>query len=185
MRPIHVDGFVRIEDCGAQFGDALCDGRGFAVGAGNGIAERQKYFGNTAHADAANAHQVNALKISEADHHGATFSLSSVETARVETVEPPAAARTFSCEGVIPAACSIRLTMSRAALGQERLRAAIDIRSICFGLSSSVKISLLRRSPVSSASVMTRPAPCLAISCALRNWWLFVVRASLFQLGAT
>jgi hypothetical protein len=31
VRAIHVDGFMRIEDCGAQFGEALRDGRGFAV----------------------------------------------------------------------------------------------------------------------------------------------------------
>src|ERR1700688_1169150 len=138
---------MQIENCGTQFGEALGDGRGLAVGAGNGIAQSQKYFGDAAHADAANAHKVNALKIPEAHHHGATFSRSGVEAVRVETVEQPAAARTFSDGGAIPAARSIRLTMSRAAFGHESLRAAIDIRSICSGLSSSVKISLLRRSP--------------------------------------
>ncbi len=50
-------------------------GGGFAVGTGNGIAQRQQHFGDAAHADAANAHQMNALKIAEADHHGATFSV--------------------------------------------------------------------------------------------------------------
>src|SRR6202030_107448 len=173
-----------IEDCGAKFGQPLGDGRGFAVGAGDGITESQKHFGDAAHADAADAYQVNALEISEADHHGATFSRSGVETALVETVELPAAARTFPGEGAMPAACSIRLTMSRVAFGHERLRAAIDIRSICSGLSSSAKISLVRRSPVSSASVMTRPACCLAISWALRNWWLSVARPNGMKMAA-
>jgi len=44
VRAIDVDGFMRIEDCGAKFGEPLGDGRGLAVGAGNGIAESEKYF---------------------------------------------------------------------------------------------------------------------------------------------
>src|SRR6202163_854575 len=37
MRAIDIDGFMRIEDCGAELGEALRDGGGFAVGAGHGI----------------------------------------------------------------------------------------------------------------------------------------------------
>ena len=72
---IDVDGFVSVENCGAEFGEAFGDGRGLPVGAGNGIAEGEQNFGDAAHADAADAHEVNALKIAEADHHGATFSV--------------------------------------------------------------------------------------------------------------
>ena len=35
---------------------------GLRVGAGNGVAEGEQHFGDAAHADAADAHQVNALE---------------------------------------------------------------------------------------------------------------------------
>src|SRR6266481_4455810 len=72
------------------------------------------------------------------------------------------------------ATSSIMLTMSRAAFGRARLRAAHDWRSISPGWSRREKISLLRRSGVSSGSGITRPAPARTISWALRNWWLSV-----------
>src|ERR1700688_5195027 len=66
VRAIDVDSFMRIEDCGAKWGEPLGDSRRLAIGAGDRIAQRQKHFGDAAHADAAYAHQVNALKIPEA-----------------------------------------------------------------------------------------------------------------------
>ncbi len=72
---VDVDGFVGVENRGAKFGEAFGDRRRLAVGAGNGVAESEQHFGDAAHADAADAHQVDALKIAEADHHGATFSV--------------------------------------------------------------------------------------------------------------
>ena len=72
---VDVDGFVRVENGGAEFGEAFGDGRRLAVRTGNGIAEGEQDFGDAAHADAADADEMDALKIAEADHHGATFSV--------------------------------------------------------------------------------------------------------------
>ncbi len=96
VRAFDVDGFVAFVDRGAEILQALGDVRGFGVRAGNGIAQRQQDFGDAAHADAADTDQVNALKIAERDHHG--FAL-----------------WRFPCTF---AASSIRLTMSRVALGR-------------------------------------------------------------------
>ena len=57
---------MAFEDLRAQILQALGDRREAQVGAGNGVAERQQHFGDAAHADAADAHQMNALEIVEA-----------------------------------------------------------------------------------------------------------------------
>src|SRR5712692_286890 len=69
VRALHVCGFVPFVNRGAEILQAFRDVRGLGVGAGNGIAEREQHFGDAAHADAAYAHQMNALKIAEGDHH--------------------------------------------------------------------------------------------------------------------
>src|SRR5713101_3390054 len=69
VRALNVCGFVPFVNRGAEILQAFRDVRGLGVGAGNGIAEREQHFGDAAHADAADAHQMNALKIAEGDHH--------------------------------------------------------------------------------------------------------------------
>ena len=55
---------------GAQVFQPFRDVRKLYVGPGNGIAQGQKDFGDAAHADAADADQMNALEIAKGDHHG-------------------------------------------------------------------------------------------------------------------
>jgi hypothetical protein len=43
----------------------LCDCRAFQIGAGNFVAEVQQYLGNAAHADAADAYEMDALDFGE------------------------------------------------------------------------------------------------------------------------
>ena len=65
VRVIDVAGLVAVEDRGAEILQAFRDRRRLGVGTGDGIAQRQQYFGDAAHADSANAYQMNALKIAE------------------------------------------------------------------------------------------------------------------------
>ena len=53
----------------AQVLQPLGDGRRFGVRARNRVAQRQQDFGDTAHADPADANQMNALEIAERNHH--------------------------------------------------------------------------------------------------------------------
>ena len=69
VRPFHIFRPVAVVDHRAKILQALSDGRKLDVRARNGIAERQQHLRDSAHADAADAHQMNALKISERDHH--------------------------------------------------------------------------------------------------------------------
>src|SRR6185437_16045397 len=55
---------------GAKIAQAFGDGRRFQIGAGNGVAGGKQNLGNSAHSAAADAHQMNALKISECHVHG-------------------------------------------------------------------------------------------------------------------
>ena len=55
------------------------------VGAGDGVTEREKNLGDAAHADAADADEMDALEVAEGDHHGfalarlpCTFAASSI-----------------------------------------------------------------------------------------------------------
>src|SRR5207249_2871341 len=132
------------------------------VRAGYRIAECQENFGNTAHADAANADQVDSLKIAKRNHHA--FALCR-----------------FSCTF---AASAMRFTISRAAWGRARPRAAVDNSSISWGWSRRAKISPVSFSGVSSASDIRRPAPARDISCALRNWWLSVALPKGMKMAA-
>ncbi len=147
MRVFDVGRLVAFLDRRAKILKPLGNVRGLGVRAGNGVAERQQYFGDAAHTDAADAHQVNALKIAERNHHG--FALWPIPC-------------TF-------AASSIKLTMSRVACGRASDRAACDCFSSCSGWSMREKISVVRRSAVSSFSEISRPAPARCISCALRS----------------
>ena len=52
---------VAFEDGRAQAGQAMGDGRALQIGAGNLVAEIQQHLGDTAHADAADADEMNAL----------------------------------------------------------------------------------------------------------------------------
>ena len=61
----YVFGAVSFKDRRAQAGQSLRDGRTLQVRAGNFIAEVQQDLGNAAHADAADAHEMNALNFGE------------------------------------------------------------------------------------------------------------------------
>src|SRR3989454_1151736 len=143
VRALHLLGAVPFEDGGAEISQPRGYARRLQVRSGNGITQCEKNFGDAAHADAADAHQMNALKIAKGNHHGRATS-------------------------------SIKLTISRAALGRARLRARAESSTICAGRSSSEKISPARRCGVNSVSAMRRPAPARTITCALRSWWLSV-----------
>ena len=132
VRIFDVRSFVAFVNRGAEILKALgCGGR-LCVRAGNVIAECEQNFSNAAHADAADSDEMNALKIPESNHHDA---------------------RPLSCR---PAACSIRSTMSRAALGFPKLRALLESCSSSRGCpgwageSMSENISEARRSAVNS-----------------------------------
>ena len=45
----------------SHFSQARCHRRGLAIGSGNLVSEIEQHLGNSAHADAANAHEMNAL----------------------------------------------------------------------------------------------------------------------------
>src|SRR5882724_6481384 len=152
VRILDVRSFVAFVNRGAEILKALgCGGR-LGVRAGNGIAEREQHFSDTAHADAADSDEMNALKIPECNHHDAS---------------------PLSCR---PAACSIRSTMSRAAPGFPRLRALLESCSSSRGCpgwageSRSENISEARRSAVNSFSTINRAACAFTISWALRSW---------------
>ena len=57
-------------NCRAEFAQALSDRRRFQIRAGNGVAARKQHFGDAAHAAAADADEMDALKIAECDVHG-------------------------------------------------------------------------------------------------------------------
>jgi hypothetical protein len=69
VRAIGVRSLVSLENGRAQFLQPFGDVGELHVRAGNGIAQRQKDFGDAAHSDSADAHEVNALKITKGDHH--------------------------------------------------------------------------------------------------------------------
>ena len=52
-------------------GETMRDGRGLQVGAGNLVAEVEQHFGDAAHADATDAHEMNTLNFGE---HGSVAS---------------------------------------------------------------------------------------------------------------
>ena len=62
---------MAFEGDGAHAGEAMGDGRGLEVGAGDLVAEVEQDFGDTAHADAADADEMNALNFGE---HGSVAS---------------------------------------------------------------------------------------------------------------
>src|SRR6266566_648438 len=162
VRAFDVGSFMPFIDCSAHVLQPFGDGRWLDVRAGHRIAERKEHFGDAAHADAADTHQVNALKIAERNHHALT-------RCRIPC--------TF-------AASSMRLTMSRAARGRASPRAAVDNFSISWGWSTREKISVVSFSGVSSASEIRRPAPARDISCALRSWWLSVALPKGMKMAA-
>src|SRR5208282_567811 len=146
---------VAFKDRCAKILQPLGDRGELGVRTGNRIAQREQNFGNAAHADAADADHVNALKIAKRYHHVCSGSF------RLACPDPRGARR---------AASSIKSTISRAADGWAWRRADIAKFSISRGRSRREKISRVKRSAVSSCSGITRPAPAPAISCALRNW---------------
>ncbi len=66
-----VFGAMALEGERAECGEAMGDGRGLEVRAGNLIAEVQQDLGDAAHADAADAYEMNALNFGE---HGVAVS---------------------------------------------------------------------------------------------------------------
>ena|SRR5437660_3177152 len=65
IRAGNVRGSVSLESRGAQCREPLYDRRTFQVGAGNLIPKIQQHLGNTAHADATDAHEMNTLNLGE------------------------------------------------------------------------------------------------------------------------
>jgi hypothetical protein len=61
----HVLGVVAVEDRGPQGGQALGHGGMLEVGTRDLVAEREQHLGDTAHADATDAHKVHALDLGE------------------------------------------------------------------------------------------------------------------------
>ncbi len=53
---------VALEDVGAERGEAVGDGGAAQVGAGDGVAHGEQDLGDAAHADAADANEVNAMR---------------------------------------------------------------------------------------------------------------------------
>jgi hypothetical protein len=51
--------------CGAQTGQALSDSGGLEIGAGDLVSEIEQDLGDAAHADAADAYEVDALNFGE------------------------------------------------------------------------------------------------------------------------
>src|SRR5208283_2001031 len=147
VRACDVFRLVAFKDRCAKILQPLGDRGELGVRTGNRIAQREQNFGDAAHADAADADHVNALKIAKRYHH----------------------ARSGSFRLAGRAASSIKSTISRAAPGWAWRRADIAKFSISRGWSRREKISRVKRSAVSSCSGITRPAPAPAISCALRN----------------
>ena len=60
-----VFGAMSLKDRGAQTGQPLRHGGTLQVGAGNFVAEIEQHLGNAAHADAADAYEMNALNFCE------------------------------------------------------------------------------------------------------------------------
>src|SRR2546422_568737 len=162
VRAIGVGSLVTFVHRGAEILETFGDRGRLGVRAGDSIAQRQEHFGDTAHTEAADANQVDALKIAERNHHA---------------LAPCRFPSTF-------AASSMRFTMSRAALGRASPRAAVDSFSISWGWSRREKISAVSRSAVSSTSEIRRPAPARDISCALRSWWLSVALPNGMKMAA-
>ena len=58
-------GAMAFEGDGTHGGQTLRDGRGLEVRAGDLVAEVQQHLGDAAHADATDAHEMNALNLGE------------------------------------------------------------------------------------------------------------------------
>src|SRR6266853_310860 len=93
VRAVGIGSLVTFVHGGAEILETLGNRGRLGVRAGNRIAERQKHFGDAAHANAADTYEVNALKIAERNHHALALCR-------------------FPC---MFAASSMRFTMSRAA----------------------------------------------------------------------
>ena len=105
-----------------------------------------------------------------------SFSLSSVQPLDVFAA--------FCVSARTPAASSMRLTMSRAALGQARFRAFAAICCDLPGASSSAENFAGQALAGEFVFGDQPPAPACAISCALRSWWLSVARPNGMKMAA-
>ncbi len=81
MRAENLFGLVAFENFRAQILEPLGDRGTLHVRSCDAVAQRQQHFGDSAHADPADADQVYALKISKCDHH--IFLFPSVPTAPI------------------------------------------------------------------------------------------------------
>src|SRR5215831_17917157 len=113
MRAVRVGGFVAFVNRRAQILQAFGGRRRLGVRAGNGIAEREQHFGDAAHSDAADADEMDALKIPERDHHDGNSPWR------------------FACTPAAFSTPSKRSTMSLDAFGLASLRAFVASRSSC------------------------------------------------------
>ena len=105
-------------------------GESAQVGTGDGVAQGQQHLGDAAHADAADAHQMNALEI--------------VETDRSRGAPPPRSRFDDLARGVGP---------------RQLARARAEFDELARIVESAPDISRARRSPVSSGSGISRAAP--------------------------
>src|SRR6266478_3722773 len=69
VRAVGIRSLVTFVHGGAEILETLGNRGRLGVRAGDRIAERQKHFGDAAHANAADTYEVNALKIAERNHH--------------------------------------------------------------------------------------------------------------------
>src|ERR1700678_1681771 len=117
------------------------------VRSGNFVAEIQQHLGNPAHADATDAHEMDALNLgkhkSTSCHgfHGLTLN---IERNKTQKVYPSKSVAQLSS---IPATRAAIAAISRAALGCSRLRAAALIRSKRAGSPSSAAIVSASQTP--------------------------------------
>src|SRR5438270_9544825 len=74
MRPFDLFGAVTLVDLRAKIGQPVRNRREPHIRSGYGISQCEQHFGDSTHADAANANQMNALEIVKRTGHGCTTS---------------------------------------------------------------------------------------------------------------
>src|SRR5579863_5212491 len=78
MRTLNLLGTMALIDLRAEIRQPVCNRREARVRTGYGVPQRKQHFSDAAHADAADAHQMNTLEIVKGSGHGrATSSIKS------------------------------------------------------------------------------------------------------------
>ncbi len=83
VRVDHIARFMTVENRRAEILQAFGNRRKLCVGTGDRVAQRQQHFGDTAHTDSADAHQMNPLEITKRHHHGYPRVPKSADPARI------------------------------------------------------------------------------------------------------